>query len=144
MSTFVMTYVGRLVESKCWCGIHHAIPEDLYAVQQRHFQNGQPELPVYCPLGHAYVPVGRSEVDKLREAVAIKDKAIAAERAKHDQTQAELRETERRRRAEKGAKTRLKNRVANGVCPCCQRSFGNLRRHMQHMHPDFTQAEASE
>lgn len=31
---------------------------------------------------------------------------------------------------------RLKKRAANGVCPCCTRSFQNLRRHMATKHPD--------
>lgn len=34
-------------------------------------------------------------------------------------------------------KTRIKNRVKNGVCPCCNRTFENLARHMQAKHSDF-------
>lgn len=37
----------------------------------------------------------------------------------------------------------MKNRVANGVCPCCNRHFENLERHMKGQHPDF-QPEAGE
>lgn len=43
----------------------------------------------------------------------------------------------------KGTKTRLTNvkkRVANGVCPCCNRTFVNLQRHMHTKHPDYTHA----
>lgn len=46
-----------------------------------------------------------------------------------------------RERAQKAAKTRLKNRVAKGVCPCCNRTFENLARHMSAKHPDFSKAE---
>ncbi len=40
-------------------------------------------------------------------------------------------------RAEKGAKTRLKNRVKNGICPCCNRTFQNLARHINGQHPEY-------
>lgn len=39
--------------------------------------------------------------------------------------------------AQRGATKRLSNRVKNGVCPCCTRSFHNLREHMKTQHPDF-------
>jgi hypothetical protein len=28
-------------------------------------------------------------------------------------------------------------RIGNGVCPCCNRSFTNLRRHMTTKHPEY-------
>lgn len=40
--------------------------------------------------------------------------------------------------AHKGHTTRLKNRIAAGVCPCCQRTFQNLARHMKCKHPKYT------
>lgn len=45
------------------------------------------------------------------------------------------------RRAQKGQNTRLKNRIAAGVCPCCNRSFQNVARHMAGQHPDFQKHE---
>ena len=39
--------------------------------------------------------------------------------------------------AMRGVNTKLKKRVAAGVCPCCQRSFINLRRHMTTQHADY-------
>jgi hypothetical protein len=30
--------------------------------------------------------------------------------------------------------------VANGVCPCCNRTFQNLARHMAGKHPDYEEA----
>lgn len=32
--------------------------------------------------------------------------------------------------------TRAKKRAATGTCPCCGRSFVQLRRHMAAKHPD--------
>lgn len=85
----------------------------------------------YCQCSWGYF--GDSEAEKAR-------KQLAAERARHDQTRAELQRTEARRRAEKAAKTRIKNRVTKGVCPCCNRHFVNLQRHMQNKHPEYAGA----
>ena len=37
----------------------------------------------------------------------------------------------------KGQVTRIKKRVANGVCPCCNRTFKDLAAHMSTQHPDY-------
>lgn len=34
-------------------------------------------------------------------------------------------------------------RVKNGVCPCCNRSFQNLKRHMNTKHPNWSENEGS-
>lgn len=47
---------------------------------------------------------------------------------------------DRRTAAAKGRVTRLKNRAAAGVCPCCNRTFQQLARHMAAKHPTFTTA----
>ena len=39
--------------------------------------------------------------------------------------------------ATKGQLTRARKRAANGVCPCCHRSFENVARHVAKQHPDF-------
>ncbi len=44
---------------------------------------------------------------------------------------------DRRARAFKGHLTRTKRRVANGVCPCCGRTFAQLARHMKTQHPEY-------
>jgi chemotaxis response regulator CheB len=36
--------------------------------------------------------------------------------------------------------TKTKKRVANGVCPCCNRTFKQLARHMKAKHPEFVGA----
>jgi len=60
------------------------------------------------------------------------------------ETKNELNQTQRRLSAVKAeAKTvsgkyqRMKKRVINGVCPCCNRSFENLARHMATKHAEF-------
>jgi hypothetical protein len=63
------------------------------------------------------------------------EKQLAAERAQHDQTRADRDANRRQLSASRGQVTKIKNRVGNGVCPCCDRSFTNLRRHMSTQHP---------
>lgn len=116
-----------------------------YAIQERYRQNkyetgGSWTCP-YCKTGWGYS--GNSENEKLKRQLEAERDAVVRERQKHDQTKAELRETESRRRAEKAAKTRIKNRVAHGVCPCCNRTFKDLQAHMQTKHPDYATSEAT-
>lgn len=72
----------------------------------------------------------------LKQQLARKDDEIAAQRRLRDHA-------ERQASARKGQVTRLKNRAAAGVCPCCTRSFENLRRHMTTKHPTFKAEEVA-
>lgn len=95
-----------------------------------------------CPFGHELVfnklPSGadklRLERDRLKQQLAQRDDEIARQR--------DLRQmAERQTAAARGQVTRLKNRAAAGVCPCCNRSFENLRRHMTAKHKGFVAEE---
>jgi hypothetical protein len=103
-----------------------------------------PAITFYCAYGHSqHFPAGESEADKLRrerdllaQRIAQRDDEIARQR--------QMRETtERQLAATRGVVTRIKNRVGHGVCPCCNRSFGDLSRHMAMKHPTWS-AEAAE
>jgi len=39
--------------------------------------------------------------------------------------------------AQKGVTTKLRKRIAAGVCPCCNRTFENLARHVARQHPKY-------
>lgn len=122
--------VGELVVVRCWCGVQHAVPASLRSLQQRQHLDARPQQEIYCPLGHTHVIAGEGKAAKL-------ERELQRERARHDQTKAERDAAERSRRAIKGAHTRTKNRVAKGICPCCNRHFANLQRHMENQHPDY-------
>lgn len=124
----------ELSVERCWCGVQHAVPQSLVDLQRRQFQDGVTQQDIYCPLGHAWILSGPSKSERL-------ERLLTRERAQHDQTRADRDRIEARRRAEKAAKTRLKNRVAKGVCPCCKRSFANLARHMACKHPEVVACE---
>ena len=111
------------------CGGTYAINE---RYRQKRYEEGNGWNCPYCECKWGYF------TNNMKKELEQAKGKLQTELARHDQTRAALRETERRRRAEKGAKTRIKNRVKNGVCPCCNRYFANLHRHMENQHPDFT------
>jgi NMD protein affecting ribosome stability and mRNA decay len=111
------------------CGIIFAVPK--VWIEERH----RDHLTWYCPNGHPRHFPNKSEAEKLRDQ-------LTAERARTDQARAEAQHQLNRVRAAQGQVTKIKNRVANGVCPCCSRSFTDLRRHMESKHPDYRKTEA--
>ena len=87
----------------------------------------------YCRISWGY---GKSENGRLKEQVQQEQARLARERAQHDQTKAALLTKEHERRAAVGLTTRLRNRVKAGVCIPCNRSFTDLRRHMESKHTE--------
>jgi hypothetical protein len=100
----------------------------------------------YCPNGHPQHYTGESlatkaaRLEKELEA-ARQDEQWWKQRA--NKNAADLKVTKSQLRGTKAALTRTKKRVANGVCPCCNRSFTNLQRHMSTKHPEYV-AEAKD
>lgn len=124
MST--ITYRGTLVVTSCWCGIHLAVPEDLYIEANRREQQS-----IYCPLGHTFVfgDTIEKENRRLKQEleVELRNKKFWKDEAHKE---------ERKAAAARGQVTKIKNRVKNGVCPFCNRHFENLERHMHSKHAD--------
>jgi hypothetical protein len=87
----------------------------------------------YCPNGHC-LSYAEGEADKLR-------KQLEAERARIEMFRRENQEKERTITSLKGQITKTRNRISKGICPCCNRSFVQLGRHMKTKHPDYTQKQ---
>lgn len=129
--TDVVTKTVRIVPVTCGkCSIEFGLNETF---RDARLADGET---FYCPNGHS-VFWAETTVKKL-------EKQLAAERARHDQTKAEVdrqreyrRQTERQLIATRGVVTRVKNRVGRGVCPCCNRFFEQLHRHMKTKHQDY-------
>lgn len=134
-ATFV-TEQRLVVETCCSCQMQFAMPSELKQRLLDGRTNGKSKT-FYCPAGHPQWYVGESEADALRrERDRLKqDNAYEAERRKRAQDEAEHQRA--RANGYKGALAKTKKRVGNGTCPCCQRSFENLRRHMATKHPEF-------
>jgi hypothetical protein len=121
--------VELVTETCCACGILFAMPAELKkrALEQRD------RLSFYCPNGHSQHYVGKSDGQLLRE-----------ERERADRLRGELSSTRAERdhhwTERKKLCTRhhnMRKRIQQGVCPCCNRTFENLARHMKSKHPAF-------
>lgn len=129
--TMTVTMGARFTIWPCAsCGIRFGVPEGWG--EQRRKDKGD----IYCPNGHVMnyreseADKLRSERDRLAQQIAQRDDEIRAQR--------EMREAaERSAAALKGQITKLNKRTAAGVCPCCNRTFTALHRHMKTKHPDF-------
>jgi hypothetical protein len=132
-----LSYSGTLVVLTCWCGMRHAVPEELREQQLRAHHDGRADVVnIYCPLGHSHVPAGTPKAQKLEESLQRERDRSARLAAARDQAEASA-------RAYKGAATKARKRAAAALCPCCNRSFVQLRRHMETKHPDYQPAGAS-
>lgn len=130
-----LTYTGTLTVTQCWCGVRHAVPTELYEMVERQHCDGREQTNIYCPLGHAWSFAGEGEAADLRRRLESEQKRLKA-------TRDLLRAEERSHTATRGHLTRQKKRVANGVCPCCNRTFKQLARHMKSKHPEFVAESA--
>jgi hypothetical protein len=98
----------------------------------------------YCPNGHgAAFSLGETEEAKMR-----RERDNALQRVAEWQDYAKAEETkrlaaERSAAAARGQVTKIKKRTSAGVCPCCNRHFTQLERHMGSKHPDFAKETAT-
>lgn len=116
----------------CVCGIVFAVSRDFRDARLKDRTSW------YCPLGHSQHFTEKSEVEKLREELAQKTQRL---QATLEWERSRVLTLDRRLSATRGLVTRIKNRVGNGVCPCCNRTFQNLLRHMATKHPHFKHEE---
>jgi hypothetical protein len=121
-----LTYTDTLTIIECGhCHIPFAIPHDMYL---NRVKDGRL---FYCPNGHN---IGYTDTENK---ILKRQLAYAEGRAVHlaDQLESE----KRSKAALKGHMTRMRNRITNGVCPWCNRSFLNVRNHVHHMHPEHVE-----
>lgn len=115
------TLTVTFVTVECFkCGTPFALSRDFYESRLTDKKRW------FCPNGHSQVFVGLSDKEKLSRARAkithLSDQKDAAQRSAD---------------AYKGHFTRVKkqvDRAEKGVCPHCNRSFLDLRRHMESKH----------
>lgn len=125
-----MAYVYYSEHQCPTCGVHYGLDREFYAAQQAGKGHGW-----YCPNGHKLViresdaEKYRREAERLKQQIAQKDDEIAWQREQR-------KVSERQVAAAKGQITKLRKRANAGVCPCCNRTFTNMARHMKTKHPN--------
>lgn len=126
--------VNRSITLKVWdcpsCGVIYGVTEEFANHRREHGGS------YYCPNGHV-LSWKETELERVR-------RELANEQERRNRTVARLNDeiearqaVERSLSATKGVLTRTRKRVANGVCPCCHRTFVALGRHMKSQHPDY-------
>lgn len=117
------------------CGVTFGLDAEF---EERHREN---HASFYCPNGHSNYFPGKTAMEKRVEQAEADAKRAKADaewnRQRRESAEREAKIQTHRARALKGAQTKLKKRIASGVCPCCQRSFDNLHRHMTTKHPKY-------
>lgn len=110
-----------MAEMQCGeCGIAFAVPETWRAEKKR---NGSGW---YCPNGHSRV-YRESDVQKLQKELDTEKERLRRALARENEERARADALERE-------KKRLVKRSKAGVCPCCNRTFQQLARHMATKH----------
>lgn len=115
------------------CGVTYAIPASFDRSARKYRGDTANGWKICCPFGHTWWYVGETEKARLKRE---RDNARNALHA----TRELLRHEERSHAATRGHVTRKRKelaRVKAGVCPCCNRTFQNLGRHMASQHPEF-------
>lgn len=119
----VKYYLDVVLMDCCVCGVTLAMPAD-YEKRRK-----EDHASFYCLNGHTQAFQGETAQEK--ELRLAKQQAVEAQRSREA--------SERSKAAYKGHLTRMRNRIANGVCPvqACQRSFQNVHAHITKMHPEW-------
>lgn len=129
------TWITLVGETCCVCGIAFGLGED-YQRQRRDDQKSW-----YCPNGHHQHYTGPTEAQKLRDQLEEQKRRTESEREwRHAAERSVVAQRAQATRA-RNERDRIKTRVSNGACPCCKRSFSDLRRHMQCKHPGWRAQE---
>lgn len=133
----VIAFTQTLESETCFkCGVLFAMPQYL----KRKAREGGNRVTFYCPNGHGQSYI-ETEIDRLKRQLEAKDAEIVRERNEASLARSRQSSAEHRERAAKGVTTRLKKRIAAGVCPCCHRTVSQLAQHMKTKHPDFPKGE---
>ena len=123
MSTYTIARKTTLGIYDCYaCGYPIALTADH---ERRLREKGET---FWCPAGHSQAFM-RTEVMRLKEQLE-----AAAARAVSQEYRAIA--AEREAKAAKAKIAKMNKRAAAGVCPCCNRTFQQLARHMKTKHPE--------
>jgi hypothetical protein len=131
MSALPITVVVRIESETCVsCGLVFGMSEE--------FKKKRRELGdvFHCPAGHRQY-YGETSVDKLKKELELEKRRLKWAQDARDAAMKRADREERSKRAVSGHMTRIKHRISAGVCPCCNRTFVNLQRHMATKHKGY-------
>jgi hypothetical protein len=119
------------------CGFTFAVPESLI---DRRRADGKD---LFCPAAGHPMNFGTTETERLRAQLASAERRLESRQATITHLRDQCDAAERATRAQRGVNTKLRKRISNGVCPCCNRTFADLAKHMAGQHPDFSTSDGA-
>lgn len=132
------TFTGTLaVQDCCNCGMTFGVPADFNARRLEDHKD------FYCPAGHSQHYIGKTEAQKERERADAAERQLQYARSSAQAARDQRDQAYRSAAAYKGHATRIRNLIAQGVCPVpgCRRNFTNVRAHLANQHPDWHKHE---
>ena len=126
MGGLVAFEYADMQEKTCpMCGIAYAVPRPWNETKR------DDHADFYCPNGCRLHYPGESDLEREKRLRNQAERGEAWQRSRRESA-------EKSAAAYKGHITRIKRRVGNGVCPCCNRTFKNLADHMETKHPEYS------
>jgi hypothetical protein len=117
------------------CGVQFGMPKSLLAARRADGKG------FWCPNGHS-LAFRETETDRLRKELERTKRRAESLDAMATSALDQLASERKALSATRGQLTKTRKRIANGVCPCCHRSFVKLAAHMQTKHPDYAETPA--
>lgn len=117
------------------CGVLSVVCKELMNIRRRDGQT------FYCFNGHPMSYSESCEHNKIRrERDLLKQQAA---RAEDDIRLLQNRLSEEQGKAKKALAEdrKAQRRASAGVCPCCNRTFSQMQRHLKSKHPDFVNSK---
>lgn len=105
----------------CDCGMAFGMTSDY---KSRRVEDGKY---FYCPSGH--------QQHYTETKIQALEKQLALMRSHKEQADAREAAAQNRLNAAKALNSRIRNRIAKGICPSCNRYFKNVYGHMKSKHP---------
>lgn len=126
------TYIGTLIIQTCYtCGMAFGLDREFNDRRLKDHKN------FCCPDGHQQHYIGETAEQRLQKQIQSLETHLTYVRTRGDELRSQVTQLNYSIRAQKAAKTKILNRVKNGVCPCCNRTFQDLQNHFKSKHPEL-------
>ncbi len=125
MTTLTLTTVTKFAVVTCFkCATQFCMTEEMDTERRRSHDH------FWCPNGHQQHYIHESREEALRKKLEATELALQATKEQREEFQNQLIDTGRKLE-------RTKKRLKGGKCPCCNRNFIALARHLSSKHPDY-------
>lgn len=133
MNTYIVAGESMVVDRCPNCHTLHAFSKEIYLSAHE----GKEKASIYCPRGHGWHYTGKTDLQKKQDEIDELNRRIQRKVQNEAYLEDEIKAARHQAAAFKGVITKIKKRVGKGVCPCCNRHFSDLERHMKNKHSEF-------